>query len=97
MISTQMHLFNYSTFGECNGYGQPTLNPDVEGTVKLAIYTTSQNIGDNPLYSNCEYIGFTFDNDINESYVIHYGNKKLKVKYINTSGRFNQVYLTNYD
>lgn len=97
MISTQMHLYNYFTFGDLNGYGQPTLNPEVAGTVKLAIYTTSQNIGDNPLYNNCEYIGFTFDKAINESYVIEYGTKKLKVKYVNTSSRFTQVYLTNYD
>ena len=37
------------------------------------------------------------DKAVNESYVIQYGNTKLKVKYVNPIGRYTQVFLTNYD
>lgn len=97
MLNTQTHLYNFFTFGEGNEYGQPTLNPEVKGTVKLAINTSSQAVADNVLYKDAEYLGLTLDKSINESYVIQYGDKKLKVKYVNPIGRYTQVYLTNYD
>lgn len=97
MLNAQMHLYNFYTFGELNEYGQPKLNPEEAGTIKIAINTLSQAVADNVLYKDCEYIGLTLDKAVNDSYVIQYGNTKLKVKYANKMGRYTQVFLTNYD
>lgn len=91
MINTQMENYNYQTYGRNNSYGQPALS-DTKGTIKMAIYLTSQGIDENSLYSGAQYIGLTFD-AIDEKYVIDFNNEKLKVLYVNPAGRYKQVFL----
>ena len=94
MITTNMRSYNYSTLGEPDAYGVPAYNPnEVSGTVKMAIYITSQSIQDNINYQGCNYLGLTMDKSINDKMIIHYGNEKLKVLYVNPQGRVKQVYL----
>lgn len=97
MLNAQFHLYNFFTLGDLDEYGQEKLNPEEAGVIKIAINTLSQTVTDNILYEKCEYIGLTLDKAVNESYVIQYGNTKLKVKYVNPIGRYTQVFLTNYD
>lgn len=89
--------YNYYTFGAVNSYGQQTLSAEPEGAIKLSIFITSQSIQNNINYSNAQYIAFTNDSNINDGYVIEYGEVKLKVLYVNKQGRYIQVYMSRYD
>ena len=92
MINTQMAKYNYSLLGVANEYGELDINSTVVGSVEMAINLFSQNTADNVLYSTCEYIGLTKE-VIDDNYIIHYGNEKLKVMYVNSFGRLKQVYM----
>lgn len=96
MINTQMRVYDYFTFGASDAYGQPTLSDQAQGQIQIAINITSQAIQDNINYKNANYIGLTFDKNIDDTYVIQYGASKLKVLYINPIGRYKQVFLTDY-
>ena len=93
MITTDMRTYNYFTLGDKNGYGQPTVSEEPQGTIKMAIYISSQSTQDNINYQNCNYVGLTMDKSVNEKMVIEYGDEKLKVLYVNSAGRFTQVFL----
>ncbi len=95
MINVDMKSYEYYTFDENNAYGQPTLSQTAQGTIKLAIYISSQSIQDNINYKNVNYIGLTQDANVSDKYVIQYGDKKLKVLYVNPHGLMKQVFLGN--
>lgn len=92
MINADMRLYDYFTFGERDEYGQPVLSEDPVGTIKMAINLTSQAIQDNINYKDSQYMGLTFK-QIDDSYVIQFGNEKLKVLYVNPYGRYFQVFM----
>lgn len=92
MISTDMRLYNYFLYGEKDAYAQPQLSAEPKGQVKMAIYITSQSIQDNINYSGATYIGLT-SSLLDDSYVIQYGDKKLKVLYVYPKGRLKQVFM----
>lgn len=92
MIKNNMRLYNYYTFGGRNAYGVQTISADVQGQVKLSIYTTSQSVQDNIKYKDATYIGLT-QSDIDDTFVIQYGKEKLKVLYVNEQGRYKQVFM----
>lgn len=94
MINADMRFYNYSTIGEQNAYGQPTLNDNIKGSIKMAIYTFNQTIQDNIRYRDASYIGFTHSS-IDDSYIIHLEEEKLKVLYVQPKGRYIQVFLKN--
>ena len=93
MIATNMSIYNYFTFGDNSGYGQPTLSEEPQGTIKMAIYLSSQSTQDNINYQDCNYVGLTTDKSVNDKMVIQYGSEKLKVLYVNSAGRFTQAFL----
>ena len=93
MINTEMRFYDYYTYGAPNEYGQQTLSKDVQGSIKMAINTTTQSIQDNINYKDSSYIGLTHDSTVNDTYVIQYGDELLKVLYVNPRGRFKQVFL----
>lgn len=93
MINAQMKTYNYFTFGALDEYGQQTLSTEPVGTVKIAINILSQTATDNIKYKDANYIGLTFNNSVNDSFVIQYGEEKLKVLYVNPIGRYKQVFL----
>ena len=93
MINVDMRLYDYFTFGENNEYGQAQLSKEPQGKIKMAIYISSQSVQDNINYKDCKYIGLT-NSLLDDSYVIQYGDAKLKVMYINPKGRVKQVFLT---
>lgn len=92
MINTNMRLYTYSTLGENDAYGQPQTNPST-GEIKMSINLVSQNIGDNIKYKDATYIGLTLAN-VDDTYIINYGEEKLKVLYVNPLGRYKQVYMS---
>jgi hypothetical protein len=94
MINTNFRLYDYFTYGEDNGYGMPQLSTDPKGQIKMAINISSQSIQDNILYKDCSYIGLTHDANVNDAYVIQYGESKLKVLYVNPKGRYKQVFMS---
>lgn len=94
MITPDMRLYNYFTFGEKDTYGQPQLSEEVQGTIRMSINITNQSIQDNIKYKDAAYIGLTFG-EINDSYVIDYNGEKLKVLYVNPKGRYKQVFMKN--
>lgn len=94
MINNEMRLYDYFTFGERNAYGQQTQSAEPKGKVKMAIYTTSQSVQANINYINASYVGLTYDSSINDSYIIQYGDHKLKVLYTTKQGRLSQVFMS---
>lgn len=93
MINTDFRLYDYFTFGDDDGYGQPALSTEPKGAIKMAINVSSQATQDNILYKDCSYVGLTQDANVDDTYVIRYGKGKLKVLYINPKGRYKQVFL----
>lgn len=93
MINTTMKEYNYFVYGASNGYGQPQLEKEPKGKVKISISLTSQSIQDNVNYKDANYIGFTHSTLLDDKCVIEYGREKLKVLYINPHGRYTQVFL----
>ena len=92
MINAAMKTYNYFTFGAEDDYGQSRLSDTVQGSIKIAIYNTSTSVQDNINYKDCNYIGLTMA-PVDDSYVIEYGNEKLKVQYVLPGGRFKQVFM----
>lgn len=93
MINAKMRDYNFFTFGTKNAFGEETLSAFPTGTVRMSIHLTSQTIQDNINYKDCNYIGFTHDTKVDDTYVIEYEGTKLKVLYVNPNGRFRQVYM----
>jgi hypothetical protein len=88
-----MKIYNFFAFGVLDEYGQPQLSEESQGTIKISIFPTSQVITDNIKYKEASYIGLTHNNSVNDSWVIEYGEVKLKVLYVNPEGRLNQVFM----
>ena len=93
MIYADMRYYDYLTFGAENDYGQPKLDDEPRGQVKMAIYTVSQSTQDNVLYQNATYIGLTNDAEIDDKYVILNDEERLKVLYVQPRGRYKQVFM----
>lgn len=95
MIRTKMRTYEYYTLvdGEADAYGQETLSAEPVGTVKMAVFVSSQSVQDHALYSNAEYVGLTLDN-VTDEYIFKYGNELLKVLYVNPQGRCKQVFMS---
>lgn len=99
MITPDLREYDYYLYDENNSYGQRVLikdeqgNPKKQGTVKLAIYTTSQAVQDNINYHNAQFLALTHDKGINDTYAIQYGESVLKVLYVGYRGRYKQVFL----
>jgi hypothetical protein len=87
-----MKLYNYYTLGALDAYGQPGLSDEPVGTIKMAINTISQSIGDSIKYKEASYLGLTLG-VINDTYVIDKDGEKLKVLYVNPLGRYTQVFM----
>lgn len=93
MLNADMREYNYFTYGSADEYGQPALSPEAQGTIKMAIYTSSQSVQDNINYSGANYVGLTMNKAINDAYVIEYKGSRLKVLYIQDKGKYRQVFL----
>lgn len=99
MINADMRNYNYFAYGDLDEYGQPQLikdengEPAVQGSIKIAIYESSQSVQDNINYLNAQYVGITANGNINDTFVIKYGEELLKVLYVGSQGRFKRVYL----
>ena len=92
MINADMREYQYFTYEDENSYGQQVLRLEPKGTIKMAIYTSSITIQDNINYKNAAYVGITHAK-LDDTYVIQYGEEKLKVLYVNPQGRSYQVFL----
>ena len=93
MINADMRSYNYFTFGKEDGYGQPQLSQEAQGSIKMSINIVSQTLSDNANYKQATYIGLTNDVKVNSTYVIQYGTEKLKVLYVVPKGRLKQVFM----
>lgn len=92
MINSGMREYNYYTYATFDEYGQPILTKEPQGKVKMNISVLSQGTQDNILYENSTYLGLTVAN-VNSTYVIEYGDMRLKVMYVNPNGRLKQVFM----
>lgn len=88
-----MRFYDYFVYGEESRYGMPQLSTEANGKIKIALNILSQSAQDNILYEDCSYVGLTHDANINDKYVIQFGDEKLKVLYVNPMGRLKQVFL----
>lgn len=97
MITAAMRVYDYFTLGLEDEYGQrsmPSEDAVPVGKVKMAINISSQSIQDNINYQNANYVGLTHAN-VDDTYIIQYGEERLKVLYVNSIGRLNQVFLAS--
>lgn len=95
MIATDMKEYNYYLYGEPDAYGQPTLSNEVQGSVKMAIYSSNKSITGDVNYTGGDYIGLTHNKNIDDKYVIQYGEERLKVKYtISVPRHMTQVFMS---
>lgn len=92
MINTRMRNYNYYLLAGNDEYGQPQITEEAQGAIKMAVSVTSQSVQDNINYKNAQYIGLTL-NEINDKYIIDFGEEKLKVLFVYTGGRYKQVFL----
>ena len=95
MINANFRQYNYFTLGTKDEYGQDTLpakDATPVGKVTMSINLTSQSVQDNINYKGAQYMGLTHAK-VDDTYVIEYGEERLKVIYVNTSGRLNQVFM----
>jgi hypothetical protein len=97
MINTDMRFYPFFTIGEDDEYGQAQVSSTPSGAILMSVNILNQAVADNVNYSEATYIGLTMDKTLNNGYIIQYGNKRLKVLYVNPKGRYNQVYLGEYD
>lgn len=96
MINSRMSTYEYFLLGVDNGYGQTTITPEPQGTIKISINTLTKAVSDDIRYSDASYIGLTHDRTIDDTYVIKYGQELLKVQYVIPDGRYTQVFLGIY-
>lgn len=93
MINSQMRDYLYCIYTtELDDYGMETKEVQ-EGTIKMAINLVGNNLANNPLYKDVNYIGLTRD-DIDDSYIIIIGDEEYKVTFVNDFGRMKQVSLS---
>ena len=92
MITVDMRLYDYYLYEGKDAYGFPQLSEEPKGQIKMTINITSQSVQENINYSGASYIGLTHSL-LDDSYVIQYGEEKLKVLYVNPKGRLKQVFL----
>lgn len=93
MINIKARHYDFYKYQNRDEYGQLTLPTEPTGKVKIAIFTTSQNIQDNINYQGATYLGLTHSL-LDDKTVIQYGDIKLKVLYVNPEGRFKQVFMS---
>lgn len=96
MINADMRQYDYYTYGEANDYGQaapPDFNKSAQGSIKIAIYTTSESVQNNINYKDAQYIGLTHDDWVDDTYIIVKEKERLKVLYVDRVGIFKRVYL----
>ena len=93
MIAVDMRTYDYFLYNGKDEYGSPILSSEPQGTIKMTINITGQSVQENINYSGATYIGLTYSL-LDDSYVIQYGDEKLKVLYVNPKGRLKQVFLS---
>ena len=54
----------------------------------LTVSATQKDDKNNINYKDCRYVGLTHAN-VDDTYIIEYGNERLKVLYVNPKGRYN--------
>lgn len=92
MINNDMRDYNYFLLEGYDDYGQLTPTDMPQGTIKMAIYVLTQTVSETSPYSGASYIGLT-NSDIDDTYLIQYGEEKLKVLYLSPRGVLKQVFL----
>lgn len=70
----------------------PASGSEETPTIKMAINLSNQANTNNIKYSEADFIGLTTD-QVDDTYIIQYGDYNLKVKYVNPIGRLKQVAL----
>ena len=92
MINANMRLYDYFTFGKEDEYGQAQLSAEPVGQIKMSINLTSTTVQENINYKDAQYMGLTHAK-VDDTYVIQFGDERLKVLSVNPFGRYNQVFM----
>lgn len=92
MIYRDMRPYEFTMLGAVDDYGQMTLDGGTGGTVLMAVYVATQAVSDTILYREAQYVGMTRD-DVTDRHIIHYGDEKLKVLYVQPKGCFKQAFM----
>ena len=92
MIAPKMRSYSCEILGALDEYAQPIAAASTD-TVLISLSEVNHSNNDNVLYSDAEYIGFTFNRDLDDTYILITDKGRLKATYVNRDGRYNVVYL----
>lgn len=92
MIAPKMRSYSCEILGALDEYAQSIAAASTD-TVLISLSEVNHSNNDNVLYSDAEYIGFTFNRDLDDTYILITDKGRLKVTYVNRDGRYNVVYL----
>ena len=92
MINSEMRYYNFYLMNAADEYGQEQYTDEIMGSVKMAIYESSLAVINDVRYKDATYIGLT-PAALDDTYIIQYGEQKLKVLYAYSKGRLKQVFL----
>lgn len=91
-IASRMKEYGVAGFADIDVYGQHKMPTRPTRFVVMDIEILNNSDSENPLYQDVEYIGLTKDTITRQDYVF-YEDEILKVKFINTKGRYNQIFM----
>lgn len=91
-IKGNMKTYSYYLMNQRNAYGELVIPERSTGVIEMDLQVFNQSTKDNILYTGATYIGLTQDY-ITDEYIIADGAKRLKVLYINTAGKYKQVFM----
>lgn len=95
MIAADMREYDYYLVSDNDEYGQPLVNANPSGKIKMCINILTQAATGNVVYESASFIGLT-KQSVTEAYIIDFNGVKLKVNYVNPMGRYTQVYMVLY-
>lgn len=94
-IRSSMKSYPLYELGSLDSYGQLG-SPNLVGEVELDLQVYSHSQLGSPLYENCEFIGLTLARDLSDKNLIEVEGKKLKVLFVNSQGRYTQIFLRRF-
>lgn len=92
MINPQMKVYNYYLLGSVDDYGQEIMPITPTGTIKMAINIKTQDVNDNVIFNDTQYVGLTHQ-PVTDKYIIDYNGTRLKVILVNDFGRIKTVFM----
>lgn len=94
-IYRRLTKYNYYTLVDSEYGGKTADFTSPTGVVNMAIQLNNMAMNSNTIYTSANFVGLTQE-DIDDTYIIEYGNEKLKVLYVYPEGKYKQVFMQRF-